>query len=255
MEGWLSGPKRGVANPLSRKTRTGSNPVPSAFACKKIRKHIMKKSLTDKKSYCTFYIVRHGQTEWNLKKLVQGHTDIPLTKTGEKQAKDLAKKLNKVEFAMVFSSDLLRAKRTAELIVLEKKIAVKTTKALRERYFGRFEGVKWQENKEYKKLIDNFLSLSKEERFKKKPFEDTESDEELVFRFITFLREVAVAYRDKNILVVTHGGTMRAFINHLGNDLKSGSIDNTAYLVVDSDGIDFFIKGSFGIQGLEKITD
>ena len=205
-------------------------------------------SIKTGKNYCTFYIVRHGQSEWNVKELLQGHTDIPLNKTGEKQARQLAKKLNQINFAMVFSSDLLRAKRTAELIVLEKKIAIKTTKALRERYFGRFEGIKWRENKEYQVLINNFLNLSKEERYKKKPYEGTESDEELISRFITFLREVAVAYRNKNVLVVTHGGVMRAFLNHLGNNLKPGSINNTAYLIIDSDGVDFFIRETCGIE-------
>lgn len=200
------------------------------------------------KNYCTFYIVRHGQSEWNVKGLLQGHTDIPLTKTGEQQARQLSIKLKKIKFAMVFSSDLLRAKRTAELIILEKKIAVKTTRVLRERYFGRFEGVKWRDNKEYQNLINNFLNLSREERFKKKPYADTESDEELVSRFITFLREVAVAYQNKEVLVVTHGGVMRAFLNHLGESLKPGEIKNTAYIVITSDGVDFFIKDTSGIE-------
>lgn len=88
------------------------------------------------KNYCTFYIVRHGETEWNVKGLVQGHTDIPLTKKGKRQARQLAKKLSRINFNAVFSSDLLRAKQTAQLIALEKKIAVKTTQALREETDG-----------------------------------------------------------------------------------------------------------------------
>jgi len=198
------------------------------------------------------YIVRHGETDWNIKGLLQGHTDVPLNKSGEEQAKNLAKKLNKVNFAIAFSSDLLRAKKTAEIIALEKKIAVRTTKALRERYFGHFEGTKWREDKQYQQLIKKFLKLSHEERFKNKPYKDTETDEELIGRLIPFLREVAVAYPKKNVLVVTHGAVMRVLLTHLGfvgpDELIPGQISNTAYIILDSDGVDFFVKETFGIM-------
>ena len=201
---------------------------------------------------CTIYLIRHGETEWNEKKLIQGHSDIPLNKKGEIQAKNLSKKLSHVKFTAVFSSDLIRAKRTAEIIALEKKIAVKTTKALRERYFGRFEGTSWEENKQYQNYLNKFLKLSYKERYYKKPYEDTESDEKLMVRFIPFLRQVAVAYPDKNILIVAHGGVMRVFLIHLGYGtyitLPSGSINNTAYVRLMSDGVDFFIKETFGIE-------
>lgn len=205
-----------------------------------------------KNLHCTIYLTRHGETEWNEKKLIQGHSDIPLNKKGEIQAKDLSKKLSHIKFAAVFSSDLIRAKRTAEIIALEKKIAVKTTKALRERYFGRFEGKSWEEDKQYQSYLNNFLKLSNKERYYKKPYEDTESDEKLMIRYIPFLRQVAVAYPDKNILMVTHGGVMRVFLIHLGYGtyitLPSGSINNTAYVRLESDGVDFFIKETFGIE-------
>jgi broad specificity phosphatase PhoE len=205
-----------------------------------------------KNLHCFIYLVRHGETEWNEKKLIQGHSDIPLNKKGEIQAKDLSKKLSHVKFAAVFSSDLIRAKRTAEIITLEKKIAVKTTKALRERYFGRFEGTSWEEDKQYQSYLNKFSKLSYKERYYKKPYEDTESDEKLMVRFIPFLRQVAVAYPGKNILIVTHGGVMRVFLIHLGYGtyitLPSGSINNTAYVKLMSDGVDFFIKETFGIE-------
>src|SRR3989344_5835107 len=88
----------------------------------------------------TFYIVRHGQTEWNTKGLLQGHGDSPLTYLGVKQAEQIRDELKSIHFDAIFSSDLLRAKRTAEIVALERKIAVKTTQALRERDFGHFEG-------------------------------------------------------------------------------------------------------------------
>jgi len=200
--------------------------------------------------YCSLYIVRHGETEWNVKRLLQGQTDIPLNKTGEIQAEKLAKKLRGAEFAMIFSSDLLRAKRTAEIVALEKKIAVRTTKALRERKFGRFEGKSW-EAEEFQSLFDKFLKLSAKQRFKTTAYEGSESDEELMSRFIPFIRETSVAYPGKNVLVVTHGGVMRAFLNHLaydkGKEIQPGSIENAAYIRLLCDGVDFFVKETAGI--------
>ncbi|HEX7542481.1 MAG TPA: phosphoglycerate mutase family protein, partial [Patescibacteria group bacterium] len=100
--------------------------------------------------------------------------------------------------------------------------------------------------------LNKFSKLSHKERYFKKPYEDTESDEKLMVRFIPFLRQVAVAYPGKNILMVAHGGVMQVFLIHLGYGtyitLPSGSIDNTAYIRLESDGVDFFIKETDGIK-------
>jgi broad specificity phosphatase PhoE len=204
------------------------------------------------KDYCTLYLVRHGETEWNLKELVQGHTDIPLNKKGEQQAKEMARKLKAIKLAAAFSSDLVRARRTAEIIALEREIIVKTTKALRERFFGRLEGKRWlDQSGELKFLWEKLASLTDKER-KLHHLEKVENNEDLMRRFIPFLREVAVAYRGKNVLVVSHGGIMRTFLIHLGfgnnKSLPAGSIDNLAYIKLTADGVDFFVKETFGIE-------
>lgn len=203
------------------------------------------------KNYCTLYIVRHGETDWNVKHIVQGHyNDTPLNTTGEKQAKALSSELKHVHFDKVFSSDLQRASKTAEIIVLEKKLAVETTRLLRERQFGRFEG----QPGENLKIIDELYDVLKEEeqKFSYKPFPDIESDEELMQRFITFTREVCAAYIGKTVLIVTHGAVMRTFLVHLGfltyKEPPRGVIANTAYIKLLSDGVDFFIKETKGIK-------
>ena len=60
----------------------------------------------------TIYIVRHGETKWNVKQLMQGHKDSPLTEKGIEQAEEIKKELKNIHFYRIFSSDLLRAKRT-----------------------------------------------------------------------------------------------------------------------------------------------
>lgn len=197
-------------------------------------------------NYCTLYIVRHGQTEWNVKELTQGETDIPLNSEGIKQAKKLRKKLKDLDYDAVFSSDLIRAKQTAETINLEKKLAIKTTKALRERRYGKLEGTPYREMREFH---DTWEKLNKTERENYRPYEGYETDEEIIGRYITFLREVAVLYSGKNVLIVSHGGVMRVLLNHLtDNTYLTGSISNLAYIKLESDGVDFFIKELMGIK-------
>src|SRR3989338_9745790 len=205
------------------------------------------------KNYCAIYLVRHGETEWNAQGRIQGHTDSPLTATGEKQARDLAKKLTQIHFDAIFSSDLLRAQRTAQIVALNKKLAVTTSQALREVKFGQFEGKTGDEfRRELKDLLDQRDQLSGTDRFRFKLAPDIESNEELVSRLITFLREIAVAYLNKTVLMVSHGGPIQKLLIHLGfasyTELPHNSIDNTAYVKLESDGIDFFIRETFGIH-------
>ncbi len=196
----------------------------------------MTKNKSDSK-LCTIYVARHGETEWNVKGLIQGHSDSNLTKNGIKQAKILGKELKDIKFDAVYSSDLWRAKRTAEIVTLERKLAVVTQKALRERNFGGLEG----------KTRENLKILSELKR-KNVPYESIgiEADEKVVARAITLLREIAVAYIGKNVLVVSHGGLLRALLIHLGfaidDQLPPGSVGNTAYVKLKSDGVDFFIE-------------
>ena len=190
---------------------------------------------------CILYIIRHGETEWNVKKLCQGQTDIPLNNKGEIQAGNLSKELSHIKFNAVYSSDLIRAKRTAEIVVLEKKLAVITTKALKERLFGRFEGKHLQELAD---IIGKSFSLpiNKKQQLK---FYDLEADEEVVSRVITFLREVSLINLNKNVLISTHGGVIYRLLNHLGinvPDFFVTPMKNTGYLVLECDGVEFFVK-------------
>lgn len=197
----------------------------------------------------TLYIVRHGQTDWNVVRRVQGQTDIPLNSTGEEQAKKTAELFKDIHFDAAFSSDLLRAKRTAEIIAIEKDLALKTSQALRERNFGPVEGILVEELKEMEKEIEK---LPDYERFRYKSHPDIENDEELMSRFITFLREISVAYAGKTVLIVGHGSVIRTFLIHVGvgtyQTLGHGTIENTAYIKLLSDGVDFEVKEMKGIH-------
>ncbi len=209
--------------------------------------------MTKPRKNTILYIVRHGETQLNLKKILQGHADSPLTRLGETQAHTLKKELKAIHFDAIFSSDMLRTKRTAEIIALERNLAIKTSRLLRERSFGQYEGKAYTIfANELKRELAKFKSLNHEKKFKFKYTKDMESDEEIVGRFITFLREITLAYSGKTLLVVSHGGMMRALLIHLGfgnyQSLTPGSVKNTAYFTLKTDGIEFKIIKTFAIE-------
>lgn len=203
--------------------------------------------------YTTFYIVRHGQTDWNIQKKLQGQANTSLNEVGQEQAKEIAQTLKQIHFDEIFSSDLDRAVQTTEIIAQERKLAVKTTKALREKNYGSYEGRDREEvKKELKHSFEAWGKLNDEEKMKFKIYQDGESDHEAVERFIRHLREIAVAYPGKTVLIASHGGIMRYFLIKLGwatyKELDSHAIKNTAYIKVESDGLDFFIKETHQIE-------
>lgn len=200
--------------------------------------------------FCTIYIVRHAESEANAQGLRGGQTDFDISQKGLLEAKERAMELKSVHFDAAFSSDLIRAKKTADIIALEHKILVQSTKILRERAWGsQLEGLTVEETQKY---MGNFEEMTKEERYKVKIFEDMESDEELMSRFFTFLREVALSYPEKTILVVTHGNIMRTALVHLGmgtiQEYTRKSIKNTGYFVLKSDGSDLEVIKMVGIE-------
>jgi len=167
-----------------------------------------------KNHYCTLYIVRHGETNENLNHVIQGQTDSSLNETGKQQAKNISEKLKNIKFDNIFSSDLSRAKETADIIAINRQIAIQTTKSLRERNWGRLEGKSTELAHQIEKLK---AKLTENEKNTYKPHPEIESDEEIISRFITFLREIAVGYKGKTILIVGHGGLNRTILFHFLN--------------------------------------
>jgi len=208
---------------------------------------------------CTIYLVRHGETDNNKNGIIQGSkVDANLNKTGEKQAKQAAERLKQVPFIAAFSSDLVRAKQTAEIISLQHKLTVTTNKAIRERSFGHFEGKSTDYfHLKLKKQLDHFATLSDEAKFDYDFNHGIETLGPAVSRLITFLREIALAYPGQTVLVVSHGALIRHFLIRIGfatfETLRWDSdslppITNLGHAVIQTDGIDFFIIDTFGIN-------
>ena len=86
------------------------------------------------------YLIRHGQTDWNLDRKLQGQTDIPLNDNGRGQAEEVAKEIADLKIDRIISSDLLRAKETAEIINKKIGAVISFDKRLREVNYGDYEG-------------------------------------------------------------------------------------------------------------------
>ncbi len=198
------------------------------------------------------YVVRHGETEYNVQGLLQGQTDSPLTENGRQQALERAEALKDVEFDAIFSSDLERAIKTSEIIKLNRQLAINTSKLLREKDFGPYDGKASdffrQDNKH---LFEELKKLPEQGKKDFKFFEGFESDSEMADRMIAFLREVAQTFLNKKVLVVTHRGNLRVLLLHLGfgsfDELEPKGISNSAFVKLESDGMDFVIKEVEGI--------
>jgi probable phosphoglycerate mutase len=206
----------------------------------------------------TFYIVRHGQSESNAKidkeDLKIRPNGSPLTELGREQAKLVKDRLKDVHFDVAFSSDLERAKETAEIIALERKLAIEARNTIRERSFSSYANNFPDKNEEelHEEMQKDLEKLEETAKLNYKHSSSMESADEAATRMLTFLREIALAYSGKTVLVVNHGNVMRSLLTKLGyasfDELPSGSVKNTGYVVLQSDGTDFFIKETHDIE-------
>ena len=201
---------------------------------------------------CTIYLVRHGESEANAKKIVQGQTDSSLTNDGKIQAAGVREALKDVRFDAIFSSDLGRSIQTAGIIRGERDVEIQTSRALREKSYGTFEGV------DHGKFIDTLKvefdrfdkELSIEERWDHKAHPSIESDRELLQRFFGYIRKIVGEYSGKTILIVSHRFTIRMFLVSLGyskyENLKGGGLKYCGYAVVEADGDNFSVSTVVG---------
>ncbi len=162
------------------------------------------------------YFIRHGETEWNAQGRLQGHTDIPLNATGIAQAHDLKERLSPVAFAAAFSSDLSRARQTAQLVIEPHQLSVVESSALRERHAGALEGIPVTELDQH--IRPFFLSPQSQtkETYLTTPWHPELEPSASVYQRVTqFLFSCIQHYAHQTILVATHGGVLRSLLDHI----------------------------------------
>ena len=154
------------------------------------------------------YMTRHGETVWNLEGRIQGHTDIDLSPYGRSQAKALSDRLSDVHFDAVYSSDLARARETAEIIVERKSVDVHPTELLREYHKGVFEGLTVSE---YKREFPELYAASLVNDLDFAPT-GGETIRETSVRMAGFISHLKQEHMNDTVLVVGHGGSLRSAV-------------------------------------------
>ena len=163
-------------------------------------------------------LARHGETEWNRVGRWQGQADPPLNDTGRQQAEALAVQLEDDEIAAVYSSDLRRARETAGIVAQRLGLPVTEERALREIDVGSWSGLTRDEVRE--RYPDGFARWLAGEIG-----HDGETREELTERVVGAVERIAAEHPEGTILVVTHGGAIRAIRRHASGD-PGDSIEN-----------------------------
>ena len=185
----------------------------------------------------TLLLVRHGETDWNADGRLQGHTDRPLSDFGRRQARQLAEELAEEKLDAIYASDLSRARETAEIVAARLGADVLPVRDLREIDVGEWEGLTWPE------IEARYPEGARSWRERGYGWESGESYEQLGERVVAALTQIAADHPEERVLVVGHGGTIRAtraFIEGLSvpeSRARSRAIGNCeVFRVVTEDG-------------------
>ena len=163
------------------------------------------------------YLIRHGETDWNKVKKLQGVTDVPLNAYGIELAEKTAKGLKDISFDIIYSSPLIRARRTAEIIRGDRKIEIIPTEGLLEISFGDYEGLTYLPET-YNIPVSGFQKFFDDpEHYDTPP--NGESLQHLRERTTAFVRGIMndPAHEDKTILMASHGAAIRGILSGLQN--------------------------------------
>jgi probable phosphoglycerate mutase len=172
----------------------------------------------------TFALVRHGQTDWNAERRLQGATDIPLNDVGRSQARDAVAVLAPYEWDAIVSSPLSRAAETADLIAEGLGLTVsRRVPELTERSFGPAEGMQAGPELDALRIPGGFKGA--------------ESEDEAADRGLAALEALAEEFRGRRLLVVTHGTLLRVSLSRaIGQTLSS--VDNAVLNLAHHHAID-----------------
>ena len=160
----------------------------------------------------TFALIRHGQTDWNAQRRLQGSTDIPLNDVGRGQARDAVAVLAGYQWDVIVSSPLSRAAETADLIAAGLALGpARRVPELTERSFGPAEGMQDGLELDALRIPGGFRGA--------------ESQDEAALRGLTSLEALAEEFRGRRVVVIAHGSLLRVSLSRaIGRTLQS--IDN-----------------------------
>jgi probable phosphoglycerate mutase len=163
-------------------------------------------------------LIRHGETEWNSQKRMQGHSNSDLSLVGQAQIQALGQWMKNVPFDLIYSSDSLRAKQTAEAITQFSGHELQFDQRLREKNLGVFEGLTSEEARERHPEVFRLFKTAGS----KYVIDEGESTQQLQDRALEIVNEIRIKHPEERVLLVTHGGFIRVVMKHsLGLSLET----------------------------------
>lgn len=176
-------------------------------------------------------VARHGETDWNSGRRWQGNADVPLNSNGVLQARELAGKLRGVKLDAIYSSDLKRARKTAEIVADSMgSLDVTADSRLRERNIGILEGLGTAEVIRITGLRPDNLSIMTLDH------ESVESLDAFKRRLADAIQSIIEVHVDQNVLVVAHGGVMMGLCSILLEEKNPKKFTNGEMLRLSYDG-------------------
>ncbi|MCK9283680.1 MAG: histidine phosphatase family protein [Rhodocyclaceae bacterium] len=157
-------------------------------------------------------VVRHGETDWNMSGILQGWTDVPLNEVGRRQADELAAGFADAGFSAIWSSPLIRARETAEVIAKALQLPPPYShEGLKERHFGMIQGVPKTELGELNPLLLQQILR----RNPAADFDQGESMDDFANRIFAAIADIGARHAGARVLVITHGWVMDVITRHL----------------------------------------
>jgi len=183
-------------------------------------------------------IVRHGETAWNAEHRVQGQLDVPLNSIGQAQAQAASKVLSLEKFDAIYSSDLTRARQTADPAAHLLSLKINIEKELRERHYGIFERLTYAEVKvRFPEDYARFAARDPEYAFR-----TGESLKDFYARSVSVISRIAASHEGQSVLVFTHGGVL----DMLYRDITGLSISAERDFGIPNAGLNRIEKASAG---------
>jgi probable phosphoglycerate mutase len=199
------------------------------------------------------WLVRHGQTDWNAQRRIQGHTPTELNAAGRRQAEMLAHWFSSRRFGAIWSSDLPRALQTAQAIAAGQACSITTTQQLRERHLGVFEGKTWDEVRAMRADLTN-SATNNGDLADWTGVPGVESDAQLWTRTRSVLDAMSSDRPGQDVLAVTHGGVLKHVVWHVlglpaGAPRRFG-LSNGLTAVLEKRGGDYYLLSLLDIEML-----
>ncbi len=190
------------------------------------------------------YFMRHGQSDWNAENRIQGRTERPLNEIGRSQAKEIGAYFSNIPLAKIYSSTMLRAKETAEIIASYQNCEVVMEPYLQESAYGEAEGMTRDEYRQrYAEQLKIYEKMPLLERLKNHVVPNAETSWDTAHRVIPVLNKIALLHPAQQVLVVSHGFLIRSVLSVIaGIDDKDLHVDNTGFVILEGDGQQWRIK-------------